>query len=91
MAFIWKPEDGVNIVSQRVTGIRVVNIDKKGILPYSPYLCKVFNAYINSGFCNSMKTCQICLQIWVASGGVGMFGVQAVEENDEILSYQTAR
>ena len=51
-----KPEDGGAEAVLRMSGRRVLKIDNRWVVPYSPYLCKTVDAHINVEFCNCVKS-----------------------------------
>ena len=50
-----KPENGGGEAILRRSGNQVLEVDNRWVVPYSPFLCKVFNSHINVEFCNSVK------------------------------------
>lgn len=70
---------------------RTVPINNTWVVPYSPLLCKMFNAHINVEYCHSVKSIKyICKYINKGSDMV-MFEVGAGNGNDEITQYQMGR
>lgn len=66
-------------------------IDNSWIVPYSPILCKMFDAHINVEYCNSVKSIKyICKYIHKGSD-MAMFELDSKNNHDEIKLYQLGR
>ena len=85
-----KPEDGGQTTTIDCRHNSSVPIDNRWIVPYSPILCRMFNAHINVEYCNSVKSIKyICKYV---NKGSDMAIVQLESNNnDEIAQYQLGR
>ncbi len=68
-----------------------VDVDNRWIVPYSPVLCRIFNAHINVEFCNSIKSIKYVCKYVNKGSDMAMVGIQELNKNDEISCYQMAR
>lgn len=70
------------------SGNRMVTIDNRWIVPYSPLLLRVFDCHINIELCHSVKAIQyICSYINKGSDQAAF----SVESRDEIKAFQNGR
>ncbi|XP_044010203.1 uncharacterized protein LOC122853855 [Aphidius gifuensis] len=81
------PEDGGQTFQLRKSG-RMVTIDNRWIVPYSPVLLRAFDCHINIEPCHSVKAIQyICSYINKGSDQAAF----SVESRDEIKAFQNGR
>ncbi|XP_044019163.1 uncharacterized protein LOC122859540 [Aphidius gifuensis] len=81
------PEDGGQTFQLRKSS-RIVTIDNRWIVPYSPVLLRAFDCHINIELCHSVKAIQyICSYINKGSDQAAF----SVESRDEIKAYQNGR
>ena len=84
------PENGGNIVNKILKGKEVV-IDNRWVVPYSPLLCKIFNAHINVELCNSVKSIKYICKYINKGSDMAMIGIDSSDKYDEIKRFQMAR
>ncbi|UYV76887.1 hypothetical protein LAZ67_14002300 [Cordylochernes scorpioides] len=84
---IFTIENGVQVV--RMTN---VTIDNRYVVPYSPLLCRLFDAHINVESCASISAIKyICKYIYKGSDQ-SIFAVTGAQtESNEVLEYQHGR
>lgn len=81
------PDDG----GRTFINSKNILVTNQWIVPYSPILCKLFNAHINVEVCNSIKSIKyLCKYINKGTDQI-MFTLTEKEKNDEILCYQIGR
>lgn len=68
-----------------------IEIDNRWVVPYSPLLSKTYKAHINVEFCNSVKSIKYICKYVHKGIDMAVFGVQGINENDEIARYQMGR
>lgn len=68
-----------------------IEIDNRWVVPYSPILTKTFNAHINVEYCSSVKSIKYICKYVHKGSDMAVFGVQSMNENDEIARYQMGR
>ncbi|UYV76849.1 hypothetical protein LAZ67_14002190, partial [Cordylochernes scorpioides] len=84
---VFTIENGVQVV--RMTN---VTIDNRYVVPYSPLLCRLFDAHINLESCASISAMKyICKYIYKGSDQ-SIFAVTGAQtESNEVLEYQRGR
>ncbi|UYV78775.1 hypothetical protein LAZ67_16002710 [Cordylochernes scorpioides] len=84
---VFTIENGVQVV--RMTN---VTIDNRYVVPYSPLLCRLFDAHINVESCASISAIKyICKYIYKGSDQ-SIFAVTGAQtESNEVLEYQHGR
>ncbi|UYV81931.1 hypothetical protein LAZ67_21000181 [Cordylochernes scorpioides] len=84
---VFTIENGVQVV--RMTD---VTIDNRYVVPYSPLLCRLFDAHINVESCASISAIKyICKYIYKGSDQ-SIFAVSSAQtESNEVLEYQHGR
>ncbi len=85
------PENGGFTTNIRRGNRDEIDIDNRWIVPYSPILCRAFNAHINVEYCNSIKSIKYVCKYVNKGSDMAMMGLQEVDKNDEISCYQMAR
>ena len=68
-----------------------ITIDNCWIVPYSPVLCKMFNAHINVEYCNSVKTIKYICKYVNKGSDMAIVELESSNRNDEIAQYQLGR
>ncbi len=68
-----------------------VDIDNRWVVPYSPLLCKTYEADINVEICSSVKSIKYICKYVHKGSDKAVFAVQNVNDNDEITRYQMGR
>lgn len=82
------PNNGGQTTTLNIRGKPVI-IDNRNIVPYSPFLCRIFNAHINIEYCHSIKAIKyICKYI---NKGSDQATVSIENPNDEIEKYLNGR
>lgn len=84
-----KPEDGgfKTVINQgRNQGME---IDNRWVVPYSPILCKIFDAHINVESCNSIKSIKYVCKYVNKGSDAAVMALQ--NRNDEVAAFQEAR
>jgi len=84
------PNDGGFTATVRV-GRNDVIIDNSWVVPYSPILCKMFDAHINVEYCNSVKSIKYICKYVHKGSDMAVFGLQNQNSNDEVSTYELAR
>ena len=87
-----KPEEGGNVFVLK-KGSELIEIDNRWIVPFSPMLCKAFDAHINVEFANSIKSIKYVTKYINKGSDMCMFSVagENVDRNDEVRRYQMGR
>uniref|UniRef100_UPI00358F20A2 uncharacterized protein n=1 Tax=Myxine glutinosa TaxID=7769 RepID=UPI00358F20A2 len=85
-----KPESGGSETSISISETRSIDVDNRWIVPYCPFLSKMFKAHLNVEFCNSVKSIKYVCKYVNKCSDMAMFGLQR-NKNDEIESYQLGR
>ena len=67
-----------------------VVVDNKWVVPYNPYLCRIFNAHINVEYCNSIKSIKYVCKYINKGSDMAVFAMEGVAR-DEIKNYQLGR
>ncbi|XP_055913568.1 uncharacterized protein LOC129947118 [Eupeodes corollae] len=67
------------------------DIDNRWVVPYSPFLCKTYEAHINVELCSSLKSIKYICKYGHKGSDKAIFAVQNVNDNDEIPRYQMGR
>jgi len=66
-----------------------IDIDNRWVVPYSPLLCKMFDAHINVEYCNSVKSIKyICKYV---NKGSDMAVFELSNQGDEVTQFQMGR
>lgn len=82
------PNIGGNKIILKVRG-RMLTIDNKWVVPYSPILCRSFNAHINVEYCHSVKAIKyICKYI---NKGSDQATISVGKTHNEIETYLNGR
>lgn len=68
-----------------------IEVDNRWVVPYSPLLSKVFEAQINSEYCNSVKSIKYICKYVNKGSDMAVFGVANEDRHDEITQYQMGR
>jgi hypothetical protein len=72
-------------------GDNEMEIDNRWVVPYSPILSKTYKTHINVEFCSSVKSIKYICKYVHKGSDMAIFGVQNINENDEIARYQMGR
>ncbi|XP_043259365.1 uncharacterized protein LOC122403185 [Colletes gigas] len=84
------PDDNGRTVTLKVKQNDVV-VDNSWIVPYSPLLCKTFDAHINVEDCNSIKAIKYVCKYITKGSDMAAFGVPDPNADDEVTRYQIGR
>lgn len=69
-----------------------MTIHNSWIVPYSPFLCRLFQAHINFEYCNSVKSIKYICKYVTKGSDAAMFTVAGeVDRLDEVSTYQQGR
>ncbi|XP_063993418.1 uncharacterized protein LOC135171058 [Diachasmimorpha longicaudata] len=68
-----------------------VELDNQWVVPYSPLLSKIYAAHINVELCSSVKSIKYICKYVNKVSDMAIFGVQNINNNDEIARYQMGR
>lgn len=75
-----------------------IDIDNRWVVPYSPLLCKTYNAHINVEFCSSVKSIKYICKYVNKGSDMAVFSIEntnatapPVNNTDEITLYQIGR
>lgn len=82
------PNDNGHTTTKTVSNAEI-EIDNSWVVPYSPILCKTFNAHINVEYCNSVKSIKYICKYVNKGSDMAVFGI--AENNDEIKQFQMGR
>jgi hypothetical protein len=85
-----KPDDGGYQGKKTIMGNDVI-IDNRWVVPYSPFLCRMFSCHINVELCTSIKSIKYVLKYVNKGREMAVFSVEKDQPDDEIDQYQTAR
>ena len=66
-------------------------IDNRWIVPYCPWLSRVFDAHINVEFCNSVKSIKYICKYINKGSDAAMFTIESRHSRDEVAQYQLGR
>lgn len=80
------PEDGGHTAV-----IKGVEIDNRWVVPYSPVLCRMFNAHINVEYCHSVKSIKYICKYINKGCDMAVVEVGSVNRHDEVSQYQLGR
>ncbi|XP_055915855.1 uncharacterized protein LOC129948797 [Eupeodes corollae] len=81
-------DNGGQIGALNVRG-RTVNIDNRWIVPYSPILCRSFNAHINVEYCHSVQAIKYICKYINKGSDQATFSVR--NAHDEVENYLNGR
>ncbi|XP_055918607.1 uncharacterized protein LOC129950708 [Eupeodes corollae] len=81
-------DNGRQIAALNVRG-RTVNIDNRWIVPYSPILCRSFNAHINVEYCHSVQAIKYICKYINKGSDQATFSVR--NAHDEVENYLNGR
>ena len=84
------PEQGGETTFKKVNNKQIL-IDNRWVVPYSPYLCDMFDCHINTEVCNSITAIKYVIKYVTKGCDMASFAVQGISRNDEISLYQAAR
>ena len=84
------PEDGGNSFTKKVRG-EEITITNQFVIPYSPFLCRVFNCHINVELCHSVQAVKYICKYITKGSDACMFSVTDPNRFDEIQRYQLGR
>ena len=68
-----------------------LEIDNKWVVPYSPILCRLFDAHINVEWCNSVKSIKYVCKYINKGPDAAMFALLREKTRDEVAQYQEGR
>ncbi|XP_062518309.1 uncharacterized protein LOC134193499 [Corticium candelabrum] len=85
-----KPDDCGHQGIKKIKGNDVC-IDNRWVVPYSPYLCRMFACHINVELCTSVKSIKYVLKYVNKGRDMAVFSLEKSQPIDEIDLYQTAR
>ena len=86
-----KPEDGGQEYTVKMKNGHERKINNQWIVPYSPLLCKAFDAHINVEWCNSVKSIKYVCKYVNKGSDAAMFALMKESTNDEVSQYQDSR
>ncbi|XP_055904241.1 uncharacterized protein LOC129940040 [Eupeodes corollae] len=81
-------DNGGQIAALNVRG-RTVNIDNRWIVPYTPILCRSFNAHINVEYCHSVQAIKYICKYINKGSDQATFSVR--NAHDEVENYLNGR
>ncbi|XP_068994247.1 uncharacterized protein [Neodiprion pinetum] len=81
-------ENGGQVATLNVRG-KTVNIGNRWIVPYSPILCRSFNAYINVEYCHSVQAIKYICKYINKGSDQATFSVR--NDHDEVENYLNGR
>ncbi|XP_062714405.1 uncharacterized protein LOC115261339 [Aedes albopictus] len=84
------PKDGGHTTKLKIRNTEV-EIDNRWIVPYSPFLSKMFQAHINVEFCNSVKSIKYVCKYVNKGSDMAVYGIGNEKSNDEVMQYQLGR
>eukprot|EP00111_Clytia_hemisphaerica_P007544 TCONS_00021908-protein len=80
-----RPDNG------RTVRVRNVDLDNRWVVPYSPYLCKKYNAHINLEACVSIKAVQYLYKYIYKGHDTAHIEISERLDHDEIKTFLDAR
>lgn len=80
--------NGGRIATLNIRG-GTITVDNRWIVPYSPMLCKTFNAHINVEYCHSVQAIKYICKYINKGSDQATFGVR--NPNDEVQKYLNGR
>ncbi|XP_069968901.1 uncharacterized protein [Bactrocera oleae] len=84
-------DSGGHTFQMRTSNSVQLEIDNQWVVPYSPLLSKTYKAHINVELCSSVKSIKYICKYVNKGSDLAVFGVQNINENDEIARYQMGR
>ncbi|GFV14569.1 hypothetical protein TNCV_3999201 [Trichonephila clavipes] len=88
------PADGGKQVDSRTRSGEIKSFDNSWVVPYSPILCKLFNAHINVEACNSVRAIKYIWKYVNKGNDQAIFNLRnegVVQALNEIQTYQAGR
>nr|XP_029714104.1 uncharacterized protein LOC115258183 [Aedes albopictus] len=84
------PKDGGHTTKLKIRNTEI-EIDNRWIVPYSPFLSKMFQAHINVEYCNSVKSIKYVCKYVNKGSDMAVYGIGNEKSNDEVMQYQLGR
>ncbi|GBP54887.1 hypothetical protein EVAR_11640_1 [Eumeta japonica] len=91
------PQEGRRTVNINLRGtVENVSVDNSWVFPYSPLLCKIFNAHINVEFCNWVQAIKYICKYINKGSDPAIFTVRqesnvTIDPKDEVQMFQAGR
>ena len=84
------PEEGGHTSFKKIKN-RTYKIDNRWIVPYSPLLCRAFDAHINVEWCNSVKSIKYVCKYVNKGPDAAMFALLKENTRDEVAQFEQGR
>ncbi|XP_075437913.1 LOW QUALITY PROTEIN: uncharacterized protein LOC142476424 [Ascaphus truei] len=85
------PTDGGYTATITIRNNKHIQVDNKWVVPYCPLLTKIYNAYINVEYCNSVKSIKYICKYVNKGSDMAIFGITNEHMRDEVTLYQLGR
>ena len=87
-----KPGDGGNEFKLTISkNKKSVMVDNRWVVPYCPFLSKIFQAHINVEFCHHIGAIKYVCKYLFKGSDKAMMGLQDDNRDDEVLLFQRSR
>ena len=84
------PDNGGKTIHLKI-GQDMVEVDNRWVVPFSPFLSKIFKAHINVEFCNSVKSIKYVCKYVNKGCDMCVFSLDNPDRFDEVKQYEMGR